>query len=448
VVIGVVATALVGGAVTGGILMTASVSGPGAGTYRLVNGADGQCLAVPSADVASGVRLDKAACGSTADRTWHLASSGGGFIVKAAHSGLCAGVKDASRAVGKAVQQQTCASGTSQVWKLRQVEDAYHLVNAKSGKCLDIKAGRAQQNSCDTVSSKSWTLKAVKGWSSPPASASPTRSTPSPSPSPSVSVSASASAGRTATPSASKSPTAPAAPPPAASALGSWPTATSGKPVASTIEISGSYDGGLRRFYGSGALGGDSQDEDQDAVFELADGATLKNVILGAPAADGVHCLGSCTLQNVWWEDVGEDAATFKGTSPSAVYAVVGGGAKKADDKVFQHNGGGTLTIENFQVAEFGKLYRSCGNCDTQYKRHVVIDNVRATSPGKVLAGINSNYGDTATFSGVTIVGDSGRKITICERFQGNSTGAEPGKLGSGPDGTYCRYSASGIAYK
>ncbi|MEV0218888.1 pectate lyase [Streptomyces sp. NPDC050704] len=297
-------------------------------------------------------------------------------------------------------------------------------------------------------SGESSTVKAVEDRDPAPVSASPapSRPTSSPSASPSASGSASASASRSAAASASKSPKAAAAPPPAGSALGSWPTATAGRPVTSTVEVSGTYDGGLKRFFGSGALGGDGQDEDQDAVFELADGATLKNVVLGAPAADGVHCLGSCTLENVWWQDVGEDAATFKGTSPSARYTVIGGGARKADDKVFQHNGAGTLTIRNFQVAEFGKLYRSCGNCDTQYKRHVVIDNVRATGPGNTLVGINANYGDTATLSGVTIVGDSG--MTVCERFQGNSTGAEPDKIGSGPDGTYCRYGTSAITYK
>jgi hypothetical protein len=212
--------------------------------------------------------------------------------------------------------------------------------------------------------------------------------------------------------------------------------------------VSGTYDGGLKRFYGSGDLGSDSQSEDQGPIFELADGATLKNVILGDPAADGVHCLGSCTIQNVWWEDVGEDAATFKGKSASATYLVDGGGAMKADDKVFQHNGAGTLTIRNFQVEDFGKLYRSCGNCKTQYTRHVVISNVVATSPGKVLAGINSNYGDTAKISGVTIVGDTKKKIVVCERFQGNNTGAEPPELGSGPDSTNCLYSTSAITYQ
>ena len=62
-------------------------------------------------------------------------------------------------------------------------------------------------------------------------------------------------------------------------------------------------------------IGDGGQSESQDPMFELANGATLQNVILGSPAGDGVHCEGTCTLRNVWWNDVGEDAATFKGTS-------------------------------------------------------------------------------------------------------------------------------------
>ncbi|WP_373304221.1 pectate lyase [Streptomyces griseomycini] len=258
-----------------------------------------------------------------------------------------------------------------------------------------------------------------------------------------------------ASPSAPDSPSAPAgttAPandePSGGTGFASWPTATDEQPVSSTIEVKGEYDGSLKRFHGSGELGGSGQDEGQDPLFKLADGATLKNVVLGTPAADGVHCSGSCTLINVWWEDVGEDAASFKGTSSSARYEVIGGGARKADDKVFQHNGAGTLTIRDFQVSEFGKLYRSCGNCGTQYQRHVVVDNVLVTSPGKVLAGVNANYGDTATLSGVTIVGDGKKKIAVCERFQGNDSGDEPTKLGSGPDGKACVYEESDVTYQ
>ncbi|GGN60969.1 pectate lyase [Actinoplanes lobatus] len=231
-----------------------------------------------------------------------------------------------------------------------------------------------------------------------------------------------------------------------------WPSATGSVALSASKSVSGTLDGGLKRYYGSGALGTDDQDEGQDPLFILADGATLKNVIIGSPAADGVHCLGSCTISNVWWENVGEDAATFKGGS-SAKYTVTGGGAKGADDKVFQHNGGGTLTISGFAVSDFGKLYRSCGNCKTQYKRAVVVKNVAVTYPGSSLVGINSNYGDTATFSGITITGDSSKKISICVTYKGNNTGAEPTKLATykgstGGDGTYCKFTTSNITYK
>ena len=237
--------------------------------------------------------------------------------------------------------------------------------------------------------------------------------------------------------------------PPARAAGSTFPTPTGPKPVSATIKVpSGTYDGGMKRFYGTGNLGSGGQNENQDPIFQLADGASLKNVVLGAPAADGVHCLGTCTLTNVWWEDVGEDAATFKGTSSSQTMTINGGGARKAADKVFQHNGPGTMVIRNFQVDDFGKLYRSCGNCKTQHKRNVVLENITAFSPGKALVGINTNYGDTATFSNITILKDSSKKIVICQKYIGNSTGAEPPKNGSGADGTYCKYSSSDIHYK
>lgn len=234
----------------------------------------------------------------------------------------------------------------------------------------------------------------------------------------------------------------------AATTAADWPTPTGDKPVTETIEVSGTYDGALQRFYGSGDLGGDGQEEGQDPIFKLKDGAVLKNVVLGKPAADGVHCSGSCTIQNVWWEDVGEDAASFKGTSTSSVYNVTGGGAKNADDKVLQFNGAGKLNITGFQVSDFGKLVRSCGNCSTQYKRTITVNDVDVTAPGKSLVGINTNYGDTATLSKIRIHGDDDKKIEPCIRYTGNDSGDEPDETGSGPDGTYCKYSASDISYQ
>ncbi|MET0792292.1 MAG: pectate lyase [Polyangiaceae bacterium] len=220
-----------------------------------------------------------------------------------------------------------------------------------------------------------------------------------------------------------------------------WPAATgSTQKISKTQAVSKDFDGKLQRFVSDG-LGDGEQEEDQQPLFELADGATLENVIIGAPAADGIHCSGSCTLKNVWWEDVGEDAATQKGQSNSSqVMSIDCGGAKSASDKVFQQNGPGTMKISNFYVSNFGKLFRSCGNCSKQFAKHVVISNILATG-GKDLAGVNENYGDTATFSGILV--SSG--TVICQRYTGNNTGAEPPATGSGPDGKVCIYKTSDI---
>ncbi|MER5344382.1 pectate lyase [Streptomyces mirabilis] len=226
-----------------------------------------------------------------------------------------------------------------------------------------------------------------------------------------------------------------------------WPTANGSQAVSATLSVSGTKDYGMKRLYGTGDLGSGSQDEDQGPILELAAGTVLKNVIIGAPAADGIHCLGSCTLQNVWWEDVGEDAATFLGSSSSNVYTVSGGGAKEAGDKVFQFNGAGTLNVSNFAVQTFGTFVRSCGNCKTQYKRAINLNGIEATYKGSKLVGINTNYGDSATLKAIKIVGDSSKKIIPCQKYIGNNTGAEPTTNGTGPDGTYCKYATSDITY-
>jgi pectate lyase len=226
---------------------------------------------------------------------------------------------------------------------------------------------------------------------------------------------------------------------------GAWPTPTGQVNVNGTIQVPASgLDGGLRRYC---CIGDGSQEESQDPMFELAPGATLSNVIIGAPAGDGVHCSGSCTLRNVWWEDVGEDAATFRG-SGDPQFLVDGGGARAASDKVFQHNGPGTVTIQNFQATNFGTFYRSCGNCSTQQQRDVVIRNVTLTRPGNRIAGVNINYGDVARFSGITIVNDANRAMIICQKYIGNNSGDEPSEAGTGADGTNCLYSSSDLTYR
>ncbi|MER7459295.1 pectate lyase [Micromonospora sp. NPDC126480] len=233
----------------------------------------------------------------------------------------------------------------------------------------------------------------------------------------------------------------PSSPPPTTPPPGGWPTPTGSVKVDATIQVSGTFDGGLRRYYG---IGDGGQSESQDPMFVLAPGSTLRNVVIGAPAGDGVHCEGNCTLMNVWWEDVGEDAATFRG---GTTYTVDGGGARAASDKVFQHNGSGTVHIRNFRVENAGKLYRACGNCSTSYQRHVVMDNVTATRTD-ALAGINTNWGDTARFSRITILDDPDRETRICVKYRGVPKGDEPEEIGEGADGVNCLYSASDITWR
>ncbi|KAI0075202.1 polysaccharide lyase family 3 protein [Panus rudis PR-1116 ss-1] len=214
------------------------------------------------------------------------------------------------------------------------------------------------------------------------------------------------------------------------------PSKTSSLPSAKTIAKGQVFDGGNVRFdRGSGACEGQTEEGDSAAVFLVEDGATVQNVVIGANQAEGIHCLGSCTLKNVWFEDVCEDAITIKQTSGTST--ISGGGAKHAEDKVVQHNGGGNVVIDSFCVQDFGKLYRSCGNCKTQYKRTVTISNVIA-SDGSALAGVNSNYGDVATIQSST------NKLTnvksVCDTYEGNNSGAEPPKLTSNVSNANCKF--------
>lgn len=126
-----------------------------------------------------------------------------------------------------------------------------------------------------------------------------------------------------------------------------------------------------------------------------------------------------------------EDAITFKQDSGTSY--VNGGGASKAEDKVLQHNGGGTVAVKNYFATDIGKLYRSCGNCDEQHARDSTFTNIRVEG-AKLIAGVNGNLGDTTVISDSCVIDSNG----ICDLYEGNDTGAEPSKTASGPDGVAC----------
>ncbi|KAI9147500.1 putative pectate lyase D [Paramyrothecium foliicola] len=210
-----------------------------------------------------------------------------------------------------------------------------------------------------------------------------------------------------------------------------------------TIAAGDSFDGGNAVFDRGASCSGQSEGGSSDAVFILEAGASLSNVVIGkshsirffwAQANDekigpnqveGVHCMGGCTLTNVWWDAVCEDAFSIKEQADGETTTINGGGAKGAQDKVIQHNGGGTVVINDFTVSDFGKLYRSCGNCDEMPARHVKVSGGSATN-GDMLVGINSNMGDTASISGVSISGVESE----CTDFEGVTGGGEPSEIG------------------
>ncbi|KFZ14494.1 hypothetical protein V501_03193 [Pseudogymnoascus sp. VKM F-4519 (FW-2642)] len=188
--------------------------------------------------------------------------------------------------------------------------------------------------------------------------------------------------------------------------------------------ISGTQDMGNREFDRGRPCDTDADTGSDNAVFILADGATLSNAIIGTNQLEGVHCKGACKLINVWFRDVCEDAISLLGKGDVLIQ---GGGAQNAGDKVIQHNGRGTVTIKDYTVVNAGKLYRGCGNCSNNGgPRNVIIQNIKAKSVSE-LAGINSNYGDVATISGSC--GSSVKKT--CQEYKGieKNGGVDPKKL-------------------
>ncbi|TFK38497.1 pectate lyase-domain-containing protein [Crucibulum laeve] len=214
--------------------------------------------------------------------------------------------------------------------------------------------------------------------------------------------------------------------------------------LATASVISGSFDGKMVKYDRKGSSGecqGQTETGEEDAVFILQSGASISNVIIGKDQAEGIHCRGPCTVTNVWWEDVCEDAITIKQTGSGDVSTINGGGAFNADDKIVQHNGAGRVSISNFFASTFGKLYRACGNCATHYERHVTVNNVCLKS-GSEGVGINTNWGDTATLSNIKTSGKPS-SANVCCTYTGVNQGSEPSKIGCGDGYSACQFSSA-----
>jgi pectate lyase len=222
-----------------------------------------------------------------------------------------------------------------------------------------------------------------------------------------------------------------------------WPTAK-----GSTVTISGTKS--VTTYDGGGALHegtlNDCSIGDQSStkpIIEVADGGSVSNVIFGKNIGDGIHCLGSCTIDNVWYPYICDDAITInKDGTASKASTISNSGFKGARDKIIQHNGGdSTLNITNVYAEVGGKLYRSCGSgggCTTSAKHTVNISNVIAIGVDQV-AGVSEN--DQVTLSNICAF----RTPTLCNTYQVNSdTDSTKGANGTGEGPSpSCSYQAS-----
>jgi len=95
-----------------------------------------------------------------------------------------------------------------------------------------------------------------------------------------------------------------------------WPSGSGSKNLGSGMTVAANevYDGGMMVHEGSLE---DCKTGDQNTVaplIDVANGGTVKNVVMGQHVGDGIHCEGSCTIDNVWFPYICDDAISILGS--------------------------------------------------------------------------------------------------------------------------------------
>lgn len=372
-------------------------------TYTLKGVHSGLCLDLANGSSADGANIQLWTCNGLTAQQFRFESKGNGYFqVRNVASNKCLDVWGKSTADGANVAQYTCTGGDNQLFSVPDVRSGgvVRLVAKHSGKALDA-----------------W------GWGTTPgtniAQWPVTGGDNQHFVMTLVGSSGGSTGGTTGGTSGGTTETIPT----------TIPAANGTEVMSSTKRLpAGVHDFGNKRVGVDNPEGCDG--EGQPAVFELDDGATVKNLIVhgGTPGGNGIVCKGSCTLENVYWEDVCEDAAT--NSKDGAVMRINRAIALHATDKVFQHNakGGARTIITNSYIADFGKVWRSCGDCTNNGgPRHVELNNVKVDGVGSTVIGLNENYGDTATIRNLFIKGgyDAGDDDPhVCQVFKGVQKGS------------------------
>jgi hypothetical protein len=146
------------------------------------------------------------------------------------------------------------------------------------------------------------------------------------------------------------------------------------------------YDGKGEKLTAEG-MGDGSQSEDQLPYFLLMPGASIKNVTMTKPGCEGIHMMGDNQLDNIVWEDVGEDAASIRSYFPGGYIYIEGGSVHSAADKVFQLNAPSKIIIKNLKATNISKLIRQGDTTPIE----VVLDGVKASNVKTALVMCNTS---------------------------------------------------------
>lgn len=175
--------------------------------------------------------------------------------------------------------------------------------------------------------------------------------------------------------------------------------------ITSTINIAAgaTYDGKGNTIKASG-MGDGGQGESQKPFFKLNAESWLKNVKLAAPGVDGCHFYGNGTMNEVTWQDIGEDAHTVKSGGNCWVS---GGAAYNGSDKCGQANAATKLTLYYFYTSVCLKNIRQNGG--TTYKCQFYYDHNTANKTGEAIGRTDSS---TTTFGNrsMTVTSFTGSK--------------------------------------
>ncbi|KUF89171.1 hypothetical protein AM588_10005226 [Phytophthora nicotianae] len=182
---------------------------------------------------------------------------------------------------------------------------------------------------------------------------------------------------------------------------GTWPLSQGNVSFSEVYVVKSGevFDGGMKTYDRSDitCLGQTESNGTSNAVFEVEPGATLKNVIIGTNQMEGVHCeMSDCTIENVWWEDVCEDALSIKGGNASSVSRVI------ADLEIIQ---------------------------------------AQRVDPNVSIVMMNENFGDQAVLRNIYVKPSAENYTECASSFGVNKSGARPVILSNGPKNPVCQYS-------